>query len=102
MRPRGFLREPGSNRAIRADEIVRRMLANGCSVADLTMNSLYSTVGVDMRARQEKCAPQRFDRPGMAKLRKPSDWTISLASVVTEAEHPGPENHAQVPEPDVQ
>ena len=39
------LRESGSNKAIRADEIVRRMLANGCSVADLTMNSLYSIVG---------------------------------------------------------
>ena len=51
------LRESGSNRAIRADEIMRRMLANGCSVADLTMNSLYSTVGSEMRARQDKCAP---------------------------------------------
>ena len=82
------LRESGSNEGIRADEIVRRMLANGSSVIDLKPNSLYSAIGADIRDRERRRAPQRFDRPGQGI--RPSLWTISLASAVAPSEHAGP------------
>ena len=81
------LRESGSNEGIRADEIIRRMLANGSGVSDLKPNALYSAVGADMRAREQRGAPQRFDRPG--KGIRPSPWTISLASAAMPDEHSG-------------
>ena len=88
------LRESGSNEPIRADEIVRRMVANGYGESDLKANSLYSAVGADMRAREKRGAMQRFDRPGMGR---PSAWTISLSSASTPGVHAGPDESTQLP-----
>ena len=72
------LQEAGPNATLHADEIVRRMRANGCSDPNLTTNSLYSAVGANIRNAGENGEPQRFQRPGTGE---PSAWTISLAKV---------------------
>ena len=89
------LRESGSNEGISAGEIVRRMLANGSSVINLRPNALYSAVGADIRARERRGAPQRFDRPGQGL--RPSPWTISLASAAAPGKHAGPAESPQRP-----
>ena len=87
--------ESGSNEGICADEIVRRMLAHGSGVTDLKPNSLYSTVGHDIRKRERRGASQRFDRPGLGM--RPSPRTISLASAAAPGEHAGPAQPPQRP-----